>query len=238
MQYVVVTSEMLTSPHNFAMSKIAQRLDQAMQNAGLSQYRLWKLSGVSQPTIQRIRGGISLEPDKSTVEKLANVLGVSYAWLYDGAESPEDSNDVELEGAPSLVNPTATPVVGHVQGGDDGHLLELEYPAGHGDGFLMHYSKDANAYGLRVKGDSMRPRIKAGEYIVCEPNRDVNPGDDVVAILKDGRRMVKELLYIRDELVCLGSINNGHSPVTVGVGEIEKMHYVAAIMPRGAFIKE
>lgn len=235
MQYAVVTSEILTSPHNLRMSKIAQRLDQAMQSSGLSQYRLWKLSGVSQPTIARIRSGISLEPDKSTVEKLAKVLGVSYAWLYDGTDAATDEGRHELERAQSLVVPTVTPVVGHVQGGDDGYLIELEYPAGHGDGFLMHYSKDANAYGLRVKGDSMRPRIKPGEYIVCEPNQEVRPGDDVVAILADGRRMVKELLWVRDGEVSFGSISNGFAPITIPLTEVQAIHYVAAIMPRGAF---
>ena len=49
--------------------------------------------------------------------------------------------------------------------------------------------------------------------------------------------MVKELLYTRDGEATLGSINNGHANITVALSEIEKMHYVAAIIPRGAFYK-
>ena len=59
----------------------------------------------------------------------------------------------------------------------------------------------------------------------------------MVVITKDGRRMVKELLYIRDGEATLGSINNGHGNITVALADIEKMHYVAAIIPRGAFYK-
>lgn len=144
---------------------------------------------------------------------------------------------LELEETPKLLEPSAVPIVGHVQAGDDGYLVELEYPTGHGDGVLMHYSKDLNAYAVRVKGDSMRPRIKPGEFIVCEPNRAPYPGDDVVVKLLDGRRMVKEYQWQRDGDICFGSINADHPPIVVSESMIDAIHYVAAIMPRGAFVK-
>lgn len=159
------------------------------------------------------------------------------AYWLDGSSSPQaaEGEALQLQETLPLVAPTRVPVVGTVQGGDEGYLLELDYPVGHGDGSLSHYSKDLNAYGLRVKGDSMRPRIKPGEFIVCEPNKAVNPGDDVMVALIDGRRMVKELLWRRDGEISFGSVNDAHHAITVQEAEIEKMHYVAAIMPRGAF---
>lgn len=68
------------------METIADRLRRKMKEQGLSQYRLWKMSGVSQPTIKRILDGDSKEPDKSTVEKLAGALGCSYPELYEGTD--------------------------------------------------------------------------------------------------------------------------------------------------------
>lgn len=102
----------------------------------------------------------------------------------------------------------------------------IEYPA-----------KDQNTYALRVRGESMRPRIKSGEFIVVEPNTEPNPGDDVVVICHDGRKMVKELLYTRDGEVTLGSINNGFKPISLQLQDVQAIHYVAAIVPRGAFYK-
>lgn len=125
-------------------------------------------------------------------------------------------------------------VVGTGKGGADGFLSIDDYPAGQGDGFIYTYSPDPGAYGVRVRGDSMRPRIKSGEYIIAEPNIQAQPGDDVVVKLKDGRAMVKELLWERDGEVSLGSINEAIQPVAVPLSEIESIHRVAAIVPKGS----
>lgn len=167
-------------------------------------------------------------------------IGCSWLWLKTGQGDmtkgvlDEGSN---LEEAPELRPFSNVPVVGTVQGGDNGFFTELEYPIGYGDGSITYPAKDKNSYALRVRGDSMRPRIKNGEFIVVEPNHLPQPGDDVVVCLRDGRKMVKELLYTRDGEVTLGSINNGHGNITVATDQVETMHYVAAIIPRGAFYK-
>jgi phage repressor protein C with HTH and peptisase S24 domain len=125
-------------------------------------------------------------------------------------------------------------IVGIGQGGPDGFLSIDDYSPGDGDGFIYTYSPDPQAYGIRVRGDSMRPRIKSGEYIVAEPSVEALPGDDVVVKLKSGKAMVKELLWIRDDEISFGSINNGIPPVTVPSNEIQSIHRVAAIVPRGS----
>lgn len=89
-QYAAGTFGLVTRPYNQAMDTISDRLRRLMQEKGLSQYRLWKDSGVSQPTIKRILDGESKEPDKSTVSALARALGVNYGWLYDGIDGPDE----------------------------------------------------------------------------------------------------------------------------------------------------
>lgn len=228
------------------MKTLAERLEIAM--AGPPKVRSIDLANackVKPPSVSDWRSGKTKNLEGMNLLLAAKFLNVSPSWLGSGkgpmrAEAP-DSNVfayAALSPAPELIKSTMVPVVGTVQGGDDGYLVEMEYPVGQGDGSLSHYSKDENAYGLRVKGDSMRPRIRHGEFIVCEPNKEVNPGDDVMVALLDGRKMVKELLWRRDGEVSFGSVNEAHHPITVAESLIEKMHYVAAIMPRGAFITE
>lgn len=89
LQYGGEACRVLTAPYIRRMETIADRLARKMRERGVTQYRLWKLSGVSQPTIKRILDGESKEPDKSTVEALARALETSYAELYDGA-GPEN----------------------------------------------------------------------------------------------------------------------------------------------------
>jgi len=115
------------------------------------------------------------------------------------------------------------PVVGTAQLGDDRYWLELEFPAGSGDGFVEYPSRDPNSYAVRCKGDSMRPRIKPGEFVIAEPNHVVAPGDEVVVKDKRGRVMVKVLNFQRNGTVELGSINENHGPITIELAAVEYM---------------
>ncbi|MCL2656847.1 MAG: XRE family transcriptional regulator [Betaproteobacteria bacterium] len=202
---------------------------------------LEELSAISGVEIGTISALENRDSERSKYfDAIAKAFGLTIEQLADENKDWLDSVEREesnLEDAPQLRPFRNVPIVGTVQGGDDGYLVDLEYPVGHGDGSIRYPAKDENSYALRVRGDSMRPRIKNGEFIVVEPNHPPQPGDDVVVCLSDGRRMVKELLYTRDGEVTLGSINNGHGNITVASEKIEKMHYVAAIIPRGAFYK-
>lgn len=208
---------------------------------GINPTALAKATGVKQPTIHRILKGESEDPRTANVKPLADYFGVSVEFMrsadaeaFDHGELPEP---YEVEAAPNLRRFKSVPIVGTVEGGTDGHLEELGHPVGYGDGLIEYPAKDRNTYALRVRGESMRPRIKSGEFIVVEPNTQPHPGDDVVVICRDGRKMVKELLYTRDGEVTLGSINNGFKPISLQLQDIQAIHYVAAIVPRGAFYR-
>ena len=142
-----------------------------------------------------------------------------------------------LEAGPLLRPSKSVPVVGEVKGGDDGYLDELQYPVGHGDGTVDYPTADPNAYALRVRGDSMHPRYRAGEYIVVEPNIEAQPGDDVVVALMDGRKLLKELNWQRDGEVQLLSVNNHFGPLTLLDTEIHTIQLVAGRVRRSAVHK-
>lgn len=223
------------------MNQLRRNLAYLIAKHGINPTALAKATGVQQPTIHRILKGESDDPRTATVQPLADYFGVSVEFLrtadaesFDHGKPPEPP---EVEAAPSLRRFKNVPIVGTVEGGPDGYLEELGHPVGHGDGLIEYPAKDQNTYALRVRGESMRPRIKSGEFIVVEPNTEPNPGDDVVVICHDGRKMVKELLYTRDGEVTLGSINNGFKPISLQLQDVQAIHYVAAIVPRGAFYK-
>lgn len=126
------------------------------------------------------------------------------------------------------------PVVGEVRGGDDGYLDEFQYPVGHGEGYVDYPTTDPNAYALRVRGDSMHPRYRAGEFVVVEPNIEPQVGDDVVVECTNGKKMLKQLNWHREGEVQLLSINNGYAPLTIPDDEIESIHLVAGRARRNA----
>lgn len=143
-----------------------------------------------------------------------------------------NAHDAPKLGAFSLV-----PVVGSAQLGDNGHWSELEYPVGHGDGYISYPTKDPNAYALRCYGDSMKPRIKEGEFVIVEPNSEPQNGDEVLVRTTDDRVMVKTLLYKRDGRVHLLSINEAHPPQSIALQDVEKIHPIAAIVKKALWVK-
>lgn len=206
---------------------VRKNLQFLIAKKGTNPTELSNITSASQSSIHRILTGQIQEPHTSTLMPLCQYFGVSIEALR---HTDLSAGDPIPKSAFQRV-----PVVGNVQAGPNGYLEELEYPPGFGDGHVEYPARDENAYALRVRGDSMRPRIRAGEFLIVEPNHSVNPGDDVVIICKDGRKMVKELMFIRGAEVSLLSINSDFTSFTLPLEDITAMHYVAAIIPPGAF---
>ncbi len=140
--------------------------------------------------------------------------------------------DDELEDAEAPPDGGWSPVVGDVLGGPDGFFDEYGYPPGHGDGRVPNASRDKSAYARRVRGDSMAPKFSSGDRILVVPGVEAQPGDTVVVRLKDQRKALKKLLYIRDGEAAFGSLNPGYPGLTESLDKIESIHKVAAIYPR------
>jgi transcriptional regulator with XRE-family HTH domain len=118
-------------------------------------------------------------------------------------------------------------IVGTAQLGPDGYWSGLDGK----DGWVETYSRDEDAYALRLKGDSMSPAIRNGWIAVCEPNHRLVPGEYVMVTMTDGQSMVKELLFQNDEEVSLMSVNAAYGERrTIDRSDIEKIHYVGNIL--------
>lgn len=126
------------------------------------------------------------------------------------------------------------PVIGEAILGVDGLMDMIEFRAGQLR--IYSYSGDKEAYGLKVKGDSMWPRVQSGEYVIIEPNTSVHSGDEVFVRTKDGHNMIKVLNKTRDGDYQFTSINRDHRPITLEPNEIEKMHFVSAIVKHTRYV--
>jgi phage repressor protein C with HTH and peptisase S24 domain len=200
-----------------------ERLELALRAAGRTQAWLAEMLGISDQAISKWKATGAISRDN--LMKVARLLHVSPLWLMNG-EGPGPGSTAGSQVATYAVFP---PVVGSAKLGDQGFFVELEFPVGHGDGKVEWITRDRNAYAIRCRGDSMKPRIKDGEFVVIEPNRAPTPGDEVLVKDRAGRVMVKELLYTRDEKVHLISVNEAHGKIVIPLSDVEVMHYVAGI---------
>lgn len=119
--------------------------------------------------------------------------------------------------------------MGTARMGEDGFYDEISGIPGAGDGHIDIATTDPNAYGLRVRGNSMAPAIRDGWYVLIEPNSAVVAGEYVLVKLRDGRKMVKELLYMRSDSIEVLSVNGGQR-LTVYREEMEAIQAVAAVV--------
>lgn len=182
----------------------------------------------------------STAPKRTRLPIVARALKLSLADLMSlagldvDANAAADQSQSNISAASSLRPAARLPVVGEVKGGENGYLEELQYPTGHGDGFVEHPTRDPGAYALRVRGDSMHPRFRAGEFVIVEPGIQPQDGDDVIVSCTDGQKLLKQLNWIRDGEVQLLSINNGYAPLTLPLSKVESIQLVAGRVRRSA----
>lgn len=245
------------------MATIGQRIRQAIDFSGITQAEIARRMGV---TPQAVNGWITTSTiSKSNLSALAFHTKADLGWMMTGEGAPPSNSyddtvtrdESEARGwmkardhaatpgaarAPMMSRPSApgVPIIGFAIAtpDQDGYFTDGDHPVGHGEGRLAWGSMDPNAFALRVRGDSMQPYIRPGQIIVVEPGREVQPDNDVLVKLTNGRRMVKHLLIKRPGEYVLGSINQNHPQATVSANEVEAIYYIAAIVPRDATLIE
>lgn len=166
------------------------------------------------------------------MEIIENAFSLPRGWM-DSITSEMPSANEELEFAGSI-RAGYVPVIGEAVLGVDGSVDMIEFRAG----WLRIYSGDKDAYGLKVKGDSMWPRIQSGEYVVIEPNTTVHAGDEVFVRTKDGHNMIKIMNKTRDGDYQFSSVNSDHRPITLSVDDVVKIHFVSAIVKHTRYVDQ
>ncbi|CDY77976.1 Phage repressor [Caballeronia glathei] len=217
---------------------LAERIHTILTETGIDQPTLANHAGVTKGTVNQWLTGQIKSIKLEYAVGIQNALGYNAVWIVMGQgkkTAPKADND-EIVWDPQPVPPgRPIPVLGMAQLGDDGYWADIEYPVGHGDGFIDFPSTDKDAYALKCVGDSMRPRIKDGEFVVIEPNRPVEPGDEVLVKSEDGRVMVKEFAYSRAGRIHLLSTNAAHATIAIPKEQIAKMHFVGAIVKKASW---
>lgn len=197
--------------------------------------------GVDATYVSRMKSDPSSKQHRPITGDMVLAINKAFpGWLSPSSYThlPYDQAESNAEDGPAIGALQNIPVVGMAQLGDNGFWAELETPVGFGDGHIPFPAKSENAYALRCRGDSMKPRIKNGEFVIVDPSLTPAPGDEVLVKASDGRVMVKELLYVRDDVVHLMSVNEAHGKLTIPLAEIECMHGIAGFMPPHTWKKD
>ncbi|WP_237178867.1 XRE family transcriptional regulator [Pseudomonas versuta] len=201
------------------------------------------------------------QPNLEDMEKIASVLGITLPDLVAGRDRSEleslpdivqgrvrsedglvkswgrsGDKDQPVSSCVGWAKKGIVPVVGNAQLGNEGYFETSDLPPGHSEGYLEIHSDDPDAFGLRVLGDSLLPRIKNGEFVLIEPNKSFISGDEVMVRTKSGRTMIKEFIYLRDGMYRLDSVNAEHVTIHIAQSDVEEIHLVGGILKSSRFL--
>ncbi|WP_370905981.1 S24 family peptidase [Citrobacter koseri] len=195
----------------------ADRLNQAMKEAGYSQASLGEAVGMSQPSVWKLSSGKTQNTRK--LFEIARVLGVSPDWLANG------DGLMRIEGqqpiAPTISaerNIFRIEVLDFTVSAGDGVinnefvevLHSVEYPieeARH----MFNGRKQEQIRIINVRGDSMSGTIEPGDLLFVDISIQHFDGDGIYAFLYDGTAHVKRLQKMKNKLLVI-SDNKTYAP--------------------------
>ena len=186
---------------NFIMGK---RIKTAREKAGYSQDDLArKLGYKNRSSIARIENGLS-EIGVSKIKEFADILNVTPTYIL-GTE------DIEQPIPKSNGYPTVRiPVLGDVAAGVP--ILAQQDIVGYED-IPANMAKTGEYFGLKIKGDSMEPKIHDNDIVIVKSMSDAENNDIVIAMINNEATCKR--LHKYSNSVVLTAINPDYKPIEV-----------------------
>jgi repressor LexA len=196
-------------------STIGDRVRQARENKELDQATLSDKIGVVTRTLQRWEKGEQI-PDGVSITKIAKATSVHPHWLLtgEGEMYPTPSRPENVYPLNSAlrrkVKLVDLPVISSVPAGKVATMFHPDYA----DTYVtVDDVKDPQAFALKVKGNSMSPRIEDGDIVVVSPAQEAHNGD--VCVIRVNEEDTLKKVKFEGNYVHLIPLNPDFEPVTV-----------------------
>ena len=173
------------------------RIKSAREDLKLTKRELAKRIGVHESSINKYEKGL-VDIPLSKISELARVLKVTEAYLM-GWEEKSEQPPQGLK----------IPVLGTVAAGIPISAVEdiLDY-----EEVPQSWENQGEFFGLRIKGDSMKPDINNGDTVIVRQQSTANNGDVVIALVNGDDATCKKLQKT-DNGIMLVSNNSEYSPM-------------------------
>ena len=194
------------------MEDISTRIQKVMDLRGLRQADLVERTGINKGALSSYISG-RYKPKQNNIYLLAKALDVNVEWLM--------GVDVEVTHFSEVSRPKKSdvriPVLGRVAAGIPINAVEEtidweEIPA--------EMAGSDEYFGLRIKGDSMSPRIMDGDTVIVRRQDDADTGDIVIAIVNGNDGVCKKLSKT-DSGIMLISLNPAYDPMVFDHSDID-----------------
>ena len=146
---------------------------------------------------------------QSKIIAFAKALNTTTAFLMDGNENPTDS---------SQIKGVIIPVLGSVAAGIPIEMVENIIDT---EEITQEMAATGSFFGLRIKGDSMEPKISDGDIVIVRQQEDAESGDIVIACINGDEATCKRLRKYKDGIELISN-NPSYKPMFFSIKEIEQ----------------
>lgn len=167
------------------------------------------------------------KPSMERLQKLADYFKVEADWLVGASEYRtkremlqhfDDITDIPALRSEifRLERGSQIPVLGEVAAGQPIFAEEkyIDY-----EEISEKMAKSGTFFGLRIKGDSMSPRISEGDTVIVRQQEDAESGDVVIVLINGDTATCKRLMKYAEGITLL-SFNPTYEPMTFSNKEI------------------
>lgn len=193
------------------MYEIFERL---LKEKGLSAYKVAKATGVATATLSSWKKG-AYTPKPEKLQKIADYLGVRLEYLM-GESDIKTEQEIVNHINQSNGKGVKIPVLGSVAAGIPIEMIEdiVDW-----EEITPELAKTGKFFGLRVKGNSMSPRIAEGDTLIVR-SQDTAESNDIVIVTVNGDCATCKQLMKYKVGISLISFNPIYAPMTFTNKEI------------------
>lgn len=186
------------------------RLKELRQKSNMSQAVFAKTFGVAQNTVSNWENGNRII-DSETAYQIADYFNVTVDYLL--GRSPNLS--LHDSGSKSI----KIPVLGYVRAGIPVEAVEdiLDY-----EEITPEMAAQGEHFALKIKGDSMSPRILENDIVIVRKQSDIDSGNIALVLVNGEDATVKKVIK-KDTSLMLVSFNGAYEPIVFNRQEIESL---------------
>lgn len=190
------------------MSDISMRLARALAEKELRPIDLAARSGIDKGSISHYLQGDNA-PSGRNMAKLASALGVTVDWLL----GKDDAQQLP---------PSQVPILGRVAAGVPIYASQDII------GMVSFDGDPDGMFALKVKGDSMSPRLLDGDLVLAHKQEAAEDGDLVIALVED--EATCKILHRSAWGVSLIPFNPAYPPFTFAGEEADRLKILGKVV--------
>lgn len=199
--------------------EILDRINELCKEKGITRRKMETEAGLSTGSTSKWKNGF--RPNNSSLQKLSAYFGVSVSYLVGESEFRTEQEAI-IQGWNRTVDTEALadetkkyekgqliPVLGTVVAGIPLEAVEeiLDW-----EEISVKLARTGEFFALKIKGDSMSPRILEGDVVIVRQQADADTGDIVIAKINGDDSCCKRLIKNK-EGITLQSFNPNYEPM-------------------------